>query len=139
MSTELRGRDDAEFRTFITVGMNEHKRIQADRAKCEVSEVTIGSNRMDCVRVADNTCYIVEIKPNNTAAKEKGTRQLEKYQDAINGRFRSSKSDLDAAFPDSLSIFKRCVVNKEIQIKTELIVYDFCPPDGKLFNDFVVQ
>jgi len=140
MSTELRGRDDAEFRTFITVGMNEHKRIQADRGKCDVSEITIPGEgkRMDCVRVSSGTCYIVEIKPNNDAAIRKGRQQLFDYQEAIKRLFEAKKADLDSAFTDKLSIFKQCVSNGRIQLETELVGYDFCPPDGKLFNDFVV-
>lgn len=140
MSTELRGRDDAEFRTFITVGMNEHKRIQADRGKCDVSEITIPGEgkRMDCVRVSSGTCYIVEIKPNNDAAIRKGRQQLFDYQEAIKRLFEAKKADLDSAFTDKLSIFKQCVSNGRIQLETEFVGYDFCPPDGKLFNDFVV-
>lgn len=140
MSTELRGRADAEFQTFIEVGKNEHKRIQADSSKCEVSEITIPgeSSRIDCVRVASEKCYIVEIKPNNSSAQAKGQGQLERYQGAIERLFDANKKDLDRAFSEKLSIFKRCVSDGRIQLRTELVVYDFCPPDGKLFNDFVV-
>jgi hypothetical protein len=140
MSTELRGRDDAEFRTFITVGMNEHKRIQADRGKCTVSEITIpgAGKRMDCVRVSSGTCYIVEIKPNNDAAKTKGKEQLASYEQAMLSLFDTNKNGLDAAFSGKLAIFKQCVSNGRLQLDTELVAYDFCPTDGKLFNDFVV-
>ena len=125
---------------FITVGMNEHKRIQADRGKCDVPEITIpgAGKRIDCVRVSSGTCYIVEIKPNNDPAKAKGRQQLDGYRDEIRTLFDTKKNDLDSAFTGALSIFKQCISNGRIQLDTELVVYDFCPPDGKLFNDFVV-
>lgn len=140
MSKELDGRRDAEVRTFIEVGKNEHKRIQADSSKCEVSEITIPgeSMRLDCVRVSSGTCYIVEIKPNNSAAEAKGRARLQDYVRAVSSLFDSNKDRIDSVFTDRLSIFKRCISNGRIDLKPELRVYDFCPADGKLFNDFVL-
>jgi len=142
MSTEMRGRNDAEFMTFITVGKNEHKRIQADSSKCDPSavEVTVpgSGKRMDCVRVKDTTCVIVEIKPNNSDAQTRGKSQLGTYEKAVEDFFNSNKNDIDHAFTDRMAIFKQCINNGQIQLDTELVVYDFCPPDGKLFHDFVV-
>jgi hypothetical protein len=141
LSDELKGRNDVEVRTFIEVGKNEHKRIQADSSKCEVSEITVPgeSMRLDCVRVSSGTCFIVEIKPNNSAAQSRGRSRLDEYLAAVRKRFESSKDRIDSAFTDKMAIFKRCVADGRISLEAELRVYDFCPPDGKLFRDFVVQ
>jgi hypothetical protein len=141
MSDEMKGRNDVELRAQIEVGRNEHKRIQGDSSKCEVSEITIPGEgrRIDCVRVSDNRCYIVEIKPNNSRAQSRGRSQLDGYQSAVLKLFDSNKDRVDSTFTDKLTIFKRCIANGSILLATELRAYEFCPPDGKLFHDFVVQ
>lgn len=72
----VRGANDPAIRARMELGKNEHKRIQADSSKCDASEITIGSVRLDCVKVSSNVCTIYEIKPDNDAAKARGREQL---------------------------------------------------------------
>jgi hypothetical protein len=59
-------------------------------------------------------------------------REMERF-------FQANKGDIDRAFTDKLEIFKRCIADGAITLKPELRLYDFCPPAGKLYNDFVVE
>ena len=109
LNNELHGANDPEFRAWIEVGKNEHKRIQHDSSKCQASEITIpgAGMRIDCVYVSSGTCYIVEIKPNNSDARAKGDKQAADYIDAMNSYFSRNKNDIDNAFQSKLAIFKR--------------------------------
>ncbi|MBE7450685.1 MAG: hypothetical protein HS111_17840 [Kofleriaceae bacterium] len=141
MNNELNGSNDPDVRAKMELGKTEHKRIQADSSKCETDEITIPgkSLRIDCVRVSSGTCYIVEIKPNNPDAQTQGRGQLDKYRRGMQAYFDDNKPRVDDAFRDKLQIFKRCIANGKISLDTELRVYDYCPPEGQLFNDFVIQ
>jgi hypothetical protein len=141
MVSELRGANHPEFRTFMEVGRNEHRRIQSDSSKCVVSEVTIPDSRLriDCVRVSSGTCYLVEIKPDNSAARDRGNDQLQKYLAAMKRHFKRNSDDVKKGFTGKLEVFQRCITNGEISLKSELRVYQLCPPEGKLFHDFVVE
>ena len=140
MNDELNGSNDPQVRARIEFGKAEHKRIQADSSKCETSEISIPTKgmRIDCVRVSSGVCHIFEIKPNNPDGEMRGRSQLEKYERAVREFFESHKNKVDDAFSDKLQIFKRCIASGEIRLATDLRVYDFCPPEGQLFNDFVI-
>lgn len=135
---ELNGANDPEIRARIETGKNEHKRIQADSSKCTVSERTFGSRRVDCIRVDGSVCYVVEIKPNNSKAISKGRAQadsgIREIRNLADGK--SSKTDL----VDRLEIFRSCFdeANKRVNLEREVRVYEYCPPDGEIFKDFVV-
>jgi hypothetical protein len=125
------------LRTRIEVGKNEHKRIQADSSKCTVSEVTLESYRFDCVLVESKECQLVEIKPDNEKARRRGEQQLEKYVKAVQQRFDGKGVD---GFDDSekLKVFKRCVHDGKLKLEAQLRVYNFCPSDFKIGEDFVI-
>lgn len=134
---ELKGANDPEVRARIEYGKNEHKRIQNDSSKCTASELTFGSVRIDCVRVDGSTCYVVEIKPNNSAARSKGETQIRNGIDAIREYLVGKKSaDLSGA----AAVLKPCFDENSgrSKLERELRVYEYCPPDGELFKDFVV-
>jgi len=141
MNDELRGSNDPELRAKMETGKNEHVRIQADSSKCTVAELTVGSRRIDCIRVDGTTCYVVEIKPNNSAAQERGRQQIrsgiKEIKDALSGA--KKKAEIDK-LPDKLHVFKACFDDSksEANLEVELRVYELCPPDGLLFKDFVV-
>lgn len=138
LAAELKGTNDPEFRAMLETGKNEHKRIQSDSSKCTVAELTIGSRRIDCIRVAGDVCYVVEIKPNNSAAKARGMIQLQdalkQIESALGGKAKREE------LTGGLAVFQACFneTSKRAKLETELRVYEFCPPDGKLFHDFVV-
>jgi hypothetical protein len=137
LDNELNGSNDPEFRSKMEFGKNEHKRIQADSSKCTVSEVTFGSRRIDCIRVSGSTCYVVEIKPNNSEAERRGRKQIddaiEKIHDELAGK---KKSDLSG----KLEVLRACFdeASEKANLKEELRVYEYCPSDGALHRDFVI-
>jgi len=141
MDDELKGSNDPDVRAKIELGKTEHKRMQADSSKCDMAEVTIPGEgmRLDCVRVSSGTCYIVEIKPNNSDAQARGRTRLGEYKTGVEKYFDRSKSDINRNFTDKLEVFKRCIANGRITLETELRVYEYCPAEGQLFNDFLVQ
>lgn len=135
---ELKGANDPEVRAKIETGKNEHKRIQADSSKCTVSERTFGSRRVDCIRVDGSTCYVVEIKPNNSEAIAKGRAQVLDGISQIEGLLRDKKQKSDLV--DQLEIFRSCFDDSKqrARLEPEVRVYEYCPPDGELFKDFVI-
>lgn len=137
INDELYGGNDPQLRAKMETGKNEHKRIQADSSKCTVSELTMGSRRIDCIRVDGATCYVVEIKPNNDTARQRGRKQIEDGIDQIR-RALAGKKKVDLT--GRLEVFRSCFDDNkgEADLKEELRVYEYCPPDGELFKDFVV-
>lgn len=136
MNDELHGGNDPQLRARMETGKNEHKRIQADSGKCTVAELTVGNRRIDCIRVDGNVCYVVEIKPNNRGAQDRGRAQIsdgmKNIRSALQGR---KKSELSG----NLSVFQSCFDdNNGPKLEPELRVYELCPPEGELFLDFVV-
>ena len=138
MSDELRGRADVEVRAFMEVGKNEHKRIQADSSKCTKSELVFGSRRLDCIRVDGSKCYVVEIKPDNEKARDRGQAQIaagiREVQAALAGKTKRDE------LTGNLEVLRPCFdeTKQRVDLGDELRVYSFCPPPGQLFRDFVV-
>ena len=95
-----------------------------------------GSTRVDCVRVDGNTCYVVEIKPNNDAAKKKGRGQIADGIKAINSALSGMKNKVDLT--DGLEVFRACFDEQReaAKLDEELRVYEYCPPVNELFHDF---
>lgn len=94
---------------------------------------------MDCVKVSGSVCTIVEIKPNNSSAISKGETQVKDYLRSMRDYFEANKSRIKDAFSGELEVFRRCISGENIELKTEIRVYELCPSDGALFRDFVVE
>ncbi len=138
LKSELNGSNDPEIRARMETGKNEHKRIQADSSKCTMSEVTFGSRRVDCIRVDGNNCYVVEIKPNNSKAITKGEKQVEDGIGEIRKLLAGKAKKVELT--EKLEVFRSCFDEsvREANLKREVRVYEYCPPEGELFKDFVV-
>jgi hypothetical protein len=137
MNDELHGSNDPQLRAKMETGKNEHKRIQADSSKCTVAELSVGNRRIDCIRVDGNVCYVVEIKPNNDKARDRGNAQIAKGMRTSENATAMvrKKSELSG----NLAVFQACHRDgADPELKPELRVYELCPPDGELFRDFVV-
>ena len=139
LDNELGGANDPEFRAKMETGKNEHKRIQSDSSKCTASELTFGSRRVDCIRVSGSTCYVVEIKPNNSGAQARGKEQIEDGIEEIEKALRGVKKRDE--LKDKLEVFRSCFdeASQTAKLEPELRVYEYCPPEGELFKDFVVE
>lgn len=140
---ELNGSNNPRIRARIEFGKDEHKRIQADGNKCDkgATEITLPSGkRIDCVQASGGTCTIYEIKPSNDRAKSKGRDQAGGYRrdvlDLFNGTNKDKRQEV---FKGDMGVFWKCVdSNDQLRVDIGVRAYDYCPDDGKLFNDFVV-
>lgn len=144
---ELNGSNNPRIRARIEFGKSEHNRIQANQSECDAgaTEITIPSSgkRIDCVQaLSSGVCTIWEIKPSNDRAKSKGRDQAAGYRKDVLSLFNSNKDSrekLREAFKGKMAVFLKCVDNSEqLQVEIGVRAYDYCPDDGKLFNDFVV-
>ena len=138
LDNELNGANDPEFRAKMETGKNEHKRIQADSSKCTVSEVTFGNRRVDCIRVSGSVCYVVEIKPNNSDAQTRGRTQIQDGMREIRSELSGKKKK--AELTGKLEILRSCFdeASATVDLKEELRVYEYCPPEGEMYKDFVI-
>jgi hypothetical protein len=138
LANELNRANDPEVRAKMEFGKNEHKRIQADSSKCTVAEVTFGSSRVDCIRVDGSTCYVVEIKPNNSEAQKLGRKQIRDGIDEIEDALAGTKKRSELT--GKLEVFRTCFdeSSERVNLKEELRVYEYCPPEGELYKDFVI-
>jgi hypothetical protein len=70
-------------------GQEAHGEYQGHSGYCTAHEVETGAGPADCVYV--DKCWVIEVKPNNNRAVDKGKRQARDYADALNankgGRF----------------------------------------------------
>lgn len=58
-------------------GMEEHKRYQESSSNCHAYEFVTGSRKADCLRAEGESCYVIELKPNNSRARDKGRTQAQ--------------------------------------------------------------
>lgn len=131
----VRGANDPMIRARMELGKNEHKRIQADGSKCDASEITVGSVRLDCVKVSSSVCTIYEIKPDNAAAKRRGREQVRLQLQAVMARFEGQgEKGFDT---NKLQVFKRCVQDKKLVVETDLRVYAVCPSSFRVGDDWI--
>jgi hypothetical protein len=139
MNDELKGANDPEFRALLETGKNEHRRIQAS-SLCQVSEVAIpgAGVRIDCVKVADGICTLIEIKPKNASAIARGEVQAAGYVASLKEFFLRNRDDIQRAFSGNLEVFKQCIANQRLELRPLVETYELCPAEGSLFRDAVV-
>ena len=66
-----------------------------------------------------------------------GRTQLGRYRDSVERMF---EDDGKKAFQSGkLRIFQKCIKNERIHLDTQLRVYDFCPSNFKVGEDWVVE
>jgi uncharacterized protein YukE len=135
LNNELKGANDPEVRARIEFGKNEHKRIQANDKNCTAREVTFESTRVDCIKVDNNKCYIVEIKPNNQDAIKKGYDQVHRGLREIEYLLAGKKKKDE--LQGNLEVIRPCFDDSKqtAHLETKLQLYDFCPPEGHLHRD----
>lgn len=105
---------------MLEAGNRAHKEYQSSSSNCTVSEWELpGSLRVDCLKAT--SCEIIEIKPNNSRAENKGWRQVKEYAKIIDGTPKEQEklAGKSAAFKDCFEGGKK--------LKTHLALYTFCP------------
>jgi hypothetical protein len=102
------GSANPKVKAYQERGDGMHDRMQAS---CHASEVTVGSYRLDCVNVSSGTCTLIEIKPDNSAGRNRGYKELADKMSALNSEWssaRTSQSGRDSFFSGRKAIFKGC-------------------------------
>jgi hypothetical protein len=136
----LQGVDNAKVRARIDIGVKKHKQYQEDSSKCTAKEVQVAGGRIDCVKVDSGWCNIIEIKPNNDKATAKGWDQVKRYQSDVLSAWRDVGQDKTKIKPE---VFGGCISGddkQELQLKTDVVTYDFCPvPDEDIDAMFAEQ
>lgn len=111
----MRGSNHPVVSFMLDKGKAEH---DYRRGRCSASEVDTGNGNADCIGYDGNACLIVEFKPNNTRAINKGWKQLDGYQKGLLNN-PSKRQDLDKRS----SSFPTCP--KQFDIRVDC--YTLCP------------
>jgi hypothetical protein len=121
----MRGANHPLVSFLILKGIEEHKSYQQSSSNCDAYEFETGSRRADCLKADGDTCYVIELKPNNSRARSKGERQARDSRDDLRRELEkgADKSDVLKKLFDRSSKFKDC---KRWEYK--LKCYSLCPP-----------
>jgi hypothetical protein len=105
-------------------GIEEHQRYQQNSSNCDTYEFETGSRRADCLKSDGDTCYVIELKPNNSTARSRGETQARESRDDLRRETDKGpdKSDMLKRLFDKSSKFKGC---KRWEYK--LKCYSLCP------------
>ena len=125
-----RGADHPLVQHAIEYGKQQHTSMSSS-FRCDVADQQFdSSDRPDCVVFA--SCTIYELKPNNSAAKAKGEKQLDDYLKLVTDYYQKlidsgDSADSDHGGSDAISKLAGCIGDdKKIVFKTEVATYDMC-------------
>jgi hypothetical protein len=107
-------------------GIEEHKDYQRNSSNCHAYEIETGSRRADCLRADGDTCYVIELKPNNSRAIDKGRRQAQDSVDDLNKEVAKMAKGEGSSVMQNL-ISKRSDFGKCKRWERKLRCYTLCP------------
>lgn len=107
-------------------GIEEHQRYQRDSSNCHAYEVETGHRRADCLRADGETCRVIELKPNNTRARDKGTQQARDSANDLNDELAKMARGEGSRVMQEL-INKRSDFGKCKRFEPRLRCYTLCP------------
>jgi hypothetical protein len=122
MNEGIKGGNHPVIAYMRAAGQRSHEDYQSHHSGgddyCAVSKLSISAGEIDCVDTS--RCWVVELKPNNDQAVNKGRSQAERYAKALN-----SNEDDFKKLKDKDSKAANCVGDKKFQPK--VATYVFCP------------
>jgi hypothetical protein len=133
-SSDLQGSNNPKIKVKMQYGTNYHaswscsgyKEFPISNSYCN-NAIRSGSNCIaDCL-VTGSTCKIIELKPDNQAAKDMGDKQRVAYEEGLRNWFNTNKDDLLKQFPD----VAKCVSDGKLSTDSSLETYKFCPDDSE--------
>jgi hypothetical protein len=93
MTRSIRGKNHPVVRYMIEEGNRAHRDRQTSSSYCDVYEHSLGGGRADCIRTSG--CAVVELKPDNSRAIDKGRSQAEGYARTLNNSADERKKLVD--------------------------------------------
>jgi len=107
-------------------GIEEHQNYQRNSSNCHAYEVETGSRRADCLRADGDTCYVIELKPNNSRAISKGNQQARDSVTDLNKEVtKMLKGEGSKVMQDLIS--KRSDFAKCKEWRAKVRCYTLCP------------
>jgi hypothetical protein len=94
-----------------------HPEYQDHSGYCTEHEIETGRGPADCLDA--DKCWVIELKPNNNSAVNKGKDQAKKYADALN----EDRDGKFSALGEKNKSFEKCKGVFEPKVTT----YIFCP------------
>jgi hypothetical protein len=119
MSQSLRGSNHPVVAFMLDQGQQAHKDRQRD---CHASEVTLPNGRADCLMATGDTCLVIELKPNNSRAIDRGKDQARTYTNDLNNELKKPDSDVMKDLIRQRSDFANC---KRFEPRVDC--YKLCP------------
>jgi hypothetical protein len=138
---ELQGSNNPKIRTKLEYGKKVHIDKQGSLcsgssgyAEFEISSsycsnsIRPGSGcRADCVTTG-STCWVIEIKPKTDNAMSEGERQMTAYARGLLDWYARDKASLFSKYPN----IRTCERDgKELDVRSRLEPYDFCPSSSE--------
>ncbi|MBI3707131.1 MAG: hypothetical protein HY246_05570 [Proteobacteria bacterium] len=95
MAGAVRGGNNPVISKLREIGQLAHSEYQSAKGNCALWEYSVGSRRADCIRAESDVCWVVEVKPNSSAAVAKGREQARDVRDILNNpdEFKKRASD----------------------------------------------
>ena len=133
MTRSLRGSNHPVVSYMVDQGNRAHVDRQSS---CDAKEVTLDSGRLDCAMASGETCYVIEFKPDNSRAVDKGEDQAKRYASELNDELKKAESSIIKKLRDTDSDFAKCK-----RFVPQVDCYKLCPDvneDGE-FRDVNVS
>ena len=133
-NSDLQGSNNPKIKVKLQYGTNYHaswscsgyKEFPISKDYCD-NAIRSGSNCIaDCL-VTGSTCKIIELKPDNDAAKAMGDLQREAYREGLANWFDKNKDGLLKDYPN----IANCISDGKIATDSALETYKFCPDDAE--------
>jgi len=146
---ELQGSNNPKIRTKLEYGKKMHADKQSSMCSSGYSEFEISSSycsnsirpgsgcRADCITTG-STCTVIEIKPRSDGALREGQSQMSDYARGLAAWYERDKASLFSKYPK----IQECERDgKQLDIRTQLEPYDFCPSssEAKGFGDDISE
>jgi hypothetical protein len=131
MTRAIRGKNHPVVRYLVDEGNRAHRDYQTNSSYCHAYEFSMSSGRVDCLIAAGSTCYVVELKPDNSRAIGNGRGQVSGYAEELN-----NSADTRKKLVEKDSRFKDCT-----RFEARIDCYKLCPEidsDGEMKSTYPV-
>ncbi len=119
MTRRLRGANHPVVSYMVDQGNRAHVDRQSS---CDAKEISLSSGRFDCAMASGETCVVIELKPDNSNAINKGRDQYGRYVRELNDELKKPDSSIIKKLIDADRDFSTC---KRFEGRVDC--YKLCP------------